>query len=215
MKIVILVPIKDSTRAKIRMAPVLSPEERSRLAGVMLDDLIRALKPLDARVVFVTDSGPAAKTAARLGWRVLWESGQISESASVDEACRLLAREKTGAVLRLPADIPLAQTADIQQVLGARLNARSALLVPSWNWMGTNAVLRMPPDLFPSRFGHNSLVLHTQEALRARAHVEVLQNPRIALDLDDVGDILRFLTHKSDTATARLLTDLNIEERLV
>jgi 2-phospho-L-lactate guanylyltransferase len=214
VKTVILVPVKDSTRAKLRMSPVLSPDERCRLAGAMLDDLIRALKPLDARVAIVTDSGWAAKTAASLEWRVFRETGQISESASVDSACRLLAREKSGAVLCLPADIPLAQAADFQRVLEAGMNGRSGVLVPSWDRMGTNAVLRRPPDLFPSRFGHNSLVLHLQEALRAQVHVELLENPRIALDLDDAGDIRRFLAHKSDTATARLLTDLNIEERL-
>lgn len=214
MKTAILVPVKNPTRAKIRMAPILSTEERSRLAGAMLDDLIRSLKPLNTRVVLVTDSEPAAKTARSLGWKVWWETSQISESASVDEASRQLAREKTGAVLRLPADIPLVEAEDIRQLLDFSLGARSALLVPSWDRLGTNAVLRKPPDLFPSRFGYNSFVLHTQEGLRAGAKVHVLENPHIALDLDDAGDILRFLARETDTATGRLLADLKVREGL-
>ncbi len=214
MSTVILVPVKNTAKAKMRMAPVLSPGERGRLADAMLDDLICALRPLAARVALVTDSEPAAKIARKVGWRVLWETGQITESVSVDEASRQLARERTGAVLRLPADIPLAKTADIQQLLDVALSTRSALMVPSWDRLGTNAILRKPADLFPSRFGHNSLVLHMQEALRVGAHVEILENARIGLDLDDPSDILRFLTQTSDTATSRLLVDLKINERL-
>jgi 2-phospho-L-lactate guanylyltransferase len=196
------------------MAPIMSGEERSRLAGAMLDDLIRSLKPLNSPVALITDSEPAAKIARGLGWKVLWESRQISESASVDEASRQLANEKTGAVLRLPADIPLAETEDIRQLLDFKLSARSAVLVPSWDRLGTNAVLRKPPDLFPSRFGHNSFVLHTQEGLRVGAEICVLEIPRMALDLDDPSDILRFLVRDTGTATGRLLADLKIRERL-
>jgi 2-phospho-L-lactate guanylyltransferase len=214
VSVAILVPVKNPNRAKIRMAPILSGKERSRLAGAMLDDLIRSLKPLGRRVVLVTDSEPAAKIARSLGWRVLWESNPISESASVDEASRQLARENTSAVLRLPADIPLAETEDIRRLLDFGLTARAALLVPSRDGLGTNAVLRKPPDLFPSRFGHNSFVLHTQEGLRAGAEIHVLENSRIALDLDDPGDILKFLAHGSDTSTGKLLADLKIGERL-
>jgi 2-phospho-L-lactate guanylyltransferase len=214
MRTVILVPVKDPARAKARMAPVLTPEDRCRLASAMFEDLIRILKPLSDPVVLVTDSENAAKIGRKLGWRVLWETVQITESASVDEASRQLAHEGTGAVLRLPADIPLAQSQDIQQVLDVRPGKWSAVLVPSWDCTGTNAILRAPPNLFPSRFGQNSFVLHTQESLRVQARLEVLENSGIALDLDDPGDIIRFLERDSDTATSRLLADLKLKERL-
>jgi 2-phospho-L-lactate guanylyltransferase len=180
----------------------------------MFEDLIRILRPLSVPVVLVTDSENAARIGRKLGWRVLWETVQITESASVDEASRRLAQEGSGAVLRLPADIPLARGQDIQQVLDVSPGKRSAVLVPSWDRTGTNAILRTPPDLFPSRFGQNSLVLHIQESLRVQARLELLENPRIALDLDDAGDLVRFLKQESDTATGRLLADLKIKERL-
>jgi 2-phospho-L-lactate guanylyltransferase len=214
MKTVILVPVKDPARAKARMTPVLTPEDRCRLAAAMFEDLIRILRPLSVPVVLVTDSENAARVGRKLGWRVLWETVQITESASVDEASRQLTQEGSGAVLRLPADIPLTRSQDIQQVLDVSPGMWSAVLVPSWDRMGTNAILRTPPDLFPSRFGQNSLVLHTQESLRVRARLELLENPRIALDLDDAGDIVRFLEQESDTATSRLLADLKLQERL-
>jgi 2-phospho-L-lactate guanylyltransferase (CobY/MobA/RfbA family) len=181
----------------------------------MFEDLILALRPLSVPVVLATESEDAAETGRKLGWRVIRETVQITESASVDEVSRRLAREGTGAVLRFPADIPLAQSRDIQEVMDASPGMRSAVLVPAWDHRGTNVLLRTPPDLFPSRFGQNSMVLHSQEALRVRARLEILENPRIALDLDDAGDIVRFLEQESDTATGRFLADLNIRERMV
>ncbi len=214
MSAVILVPVKDPEKAKARLAPVLTPGERARLASAMLNDLVSALQPLNARVVFVTGSRQAADLAAALSWEVHWETRQITESASVDEASRRLAADGAEAVLRLPADIPLAKPEDIRMLLDKVAEPGSAILVPSCDRMGTNAILRNPPDLFPSRFGRNSLVLHTQEALRVRASLEVVEVPRLALDIDDPEDVLRFLEQESDGAARRLLAELNITKRM-
>jgi len=216
MNAVVLVTVKEPERAKLRMAPLLSAEERSQIAWAMFEDVVQALQPLSNshEVALVTNSSRAAEKAQQISWRVLWETEQISESASVDQASAKLAAEGVEAVLRIPADIPLIRSEDIRMILAESGRRRSAVLVPSWDRMGTNAVLRIPPTLFPSRFGHNSLVLHTQEARRAQASLKILENERLALDLDDASDLLRFLERRSDTATFRLLQELELNERL-
>jgi len=216
MSTVILVPVKDPAKAKARMAPILTAEERSLLAQTMFEDLAEALcAPPERHVVLVTNSETASERARSLGWRVLWEEEQISESNSVDRASALLAREGVAAALRVPADVPLIRAQDIDELLSIVPDATSALLVPSWDRTGTNALLRRPPDLFPSRFGPNSLVLHTQEAWRAQVRLAIVENERIALDLDDAADILRFTELDSETRTGRLLQKLRIAERIV
>jgi len=209
MKTVILVPVKDPAKAKARMAAILTAEERSLLAQTMFEDLVAALCALSPErpVVLVTNSEAASARARSLGWRVLWEQEQISESNSVDRASELLAREGMAGALRIPADVPLIRAQDIQELVSIVPDAPSALLVPSWDRTGTNALLRRPPDLFPSRFGHNSMVLHTQEAWRAQISLAIVENERIALDLDDAADILRFTELDSETRTGRLLQD--------
>jgi len=211
----ILVPVKSHERAKLRMAGFLTDRERSRLAQTMLRDLSRALRLVPHPIVLITDSRQACEIAKRMAWRFFWESSQVSESASVDAASKQLAQEGVRAVLRLPADRPLIQSGDIVQLLEVPLPIRTALLVPSRDRLGTNAILRAPPDLFPSRFGCNSFVLHTQEALRALAHVEIRENPNIALDLDDACDAANFLDQPSDTETYRFLLEIGARERLV
>jgi len=214
MKLLVLVPVKEPANAKRRLAPLLTPAERERIAWAMFEDLARALRSLAAPVATVTDSAQVAERAAGMGWRVMREAKQFSESSSVDAASRQLAREGIEAVLRLPGDLPLVETGDVEELVGCGLQPGSALMVPAWDLGGTNALLRTPPDLFPSRFGPDSLALHMAEALSAGARVKVIQNRRIALDLDEPGDLARFMEQQTETETWRLLTELQIQERL-
>jgi len=210
----ILVPVKEHKNAKSRMSTMLDSDERALLAKTMFEDVAGTLASLSSPVVIVTNSQEAAQQARKLGWRVLWETYQVSESASVDAASAQLRQEGITSVLRLPADLPLVTSADIEQIFADAMPAPSAVLVPSGDRMGTNALLRTPPDLFSSRFGHNSFVLHMQEARRSKAQIRVTENPNIALDLDDTSDLRRFLERPSNTRTYQLLQKLAIRERL-
>jgi 2-phospho-L-lactate/phosphoenolpyruvate guanylyltransferase len=211
---VILIPVKEQSKAKSRLSPLLSQEERGALAWSMFEDLIRALLPLPYPVVLATNSSKAAARAGQLGWRVIWEENQISESSSVDAASRLLTLEGVSAVLRLPADVPLARSDDIAGILSLPLKAPAAALVPSWDRTGTNALLRTPPGLFPSHFGPGSYALHMREIHESGVSFRVVESPRLAQDIDDVSDVVRFLDEAADGETYRMLMGLNIKERL-
>jgi 2-phospho-L-lactate guanylyltransferase len=214
MKTVILVTIKEPSRAKLRLSALLTPEERARLAWVMFCDVARALDAVEAEIVVVTGCRRAAQRATELGWRVIQEAQQISESASVDAASLTLELEGKECVLRIPADIPLVRATDIEEILALPIAAPYAAVAPSRDGSGSNALLRTPPTLFPSRFGPGSLVRHTREALEAGAPMRIVQNERLALDLDDRADLLEFTERATDTMTFRLLLDLRIPDRL-
>jgi 2-phospho-L-lactate guanylyltransferase len=211
---VILVPVKEHARAKSRMSPLLTAQERFAVTWALMEDLIRALLPLPYPVMMLTSSARAASRAGSLGWTVFWEESQVSESASVDAASKHLAEEGVDAMLRLPADLPLVQSSDVADLLSLPIASRSAVLVPSWDHRGTNALLRTPPDLFPSQFGQDSFALHVRKAAEANAPLQVVENPRLALDLDDAHDIARFLAQPAPGETYRTLIDMNIKERL-
>ncbi len=214
MKPVILIPVKEHSRAKSRLSTLLSQQERSALARAMLEDLIRALLPLPYPVAMATNSKYAAARAGQLGWRVIWEQEQTSESASVDSASEVLALEGASAVLRLPADLPLARSDDIAEMLSLPLAAPAAALVPSWDRTGTNALLRTPPGLFPSHFGPGSFALHMCEIQRLAIPFRLVENPRLARDIDDVADVVGFLADARGGETYHLFMNLNIQQRL-
>jgi 2-phospho-L-lactate guanylyltransferase len=205
----LLIPVKDPTYAKTRLAGLLSEDERWRLAWSMFEDVSRAVvnaKQPD-RVVIVTSFGLAVEHARKLGWEVLLEESQASESASIDWASRVLSDQGCESVMRLPADLPLVTPEDIDALLSVELDSPGALLVPSRDGTGTNAIIRTPPDLFPSRFGPNSLALHKQEAAQVGVECLIIENDRIALDIDEPDDVEVLLEYGGDTRAVDVLRE--------
>lgn len=199
----VLIPVKEFSQAKQRLAADLPAAERASLARAMFEDafaVVAATCGIDA--VFVVSSEPVAlERAHSLGWTTIPESRQLSESDSVDFASRWCADRGVRALLRLPIDIPLAEPRDIENLFEELEPAPAAVLVPSRDGTGTNALLRTPPSLFPSHFGLGSFARHLAEAAKCGARAKVVRNPRLELDVDDIED-LRVLSHCSRPGTA-------------
>jgi 2-phospho-L-lactate guanylyltransferase len=156
------------------------------------------------RIYVVSNEYKALTLAQQLNWETILESEQISESHSVDTASRYCEARDVRALLRLPIDIPLATAADIESIFAKLDPAPSAVIVPSRDGTGTNALLRSPPTLFSSHFGPNSFALHIKEAERAGAKVKIVRNEQLALDIDDAGDLREVAARLSgNSATSR------------
>jgi 2-phospho-L-lactate guanylyltransferase len=212
----ILLPIKDLSNAKQRLAGVLSPKERFELAQAMLSDTTRAVRGAHRaeRIFVVTNYAPAMQIAEENGWELLWEERQISESHSVDAASRAcMARGITG-LLRLPLDIPLVQPGDIDALLEIECPSRAVVLVPSYDGTGTNAILRCPPTLFPSHFGHGSFAKHRAEAEQRDAQIIVSRNARLEMDVDEGADLSLLVRHDlRGTRTGQWLRESGVGAR--
>ena len=213
---VILLPVKDPEQAKQRLAGLLSPGERKDLAWAMLADVAAAVRGcrLADRIVVVARDPEVAGYAVENGWEVFREREQVSESRSVDWASKLLGGQGAKAVLRLPVDIPLVQARDVDAILHPVARGVAAVLVPSQDGLGTNALLRSPPLIFPSRFGADSLQKHLRQARLQGLRVLVREMPRLALDLDLASDLVQFRRLGKGTATEALLQKLQMGERL-
>lgn len=218
--VAILVPVKDLSGAKSRLAGLMTQPERTELAWRMLQGVLAqvARVPAPVRRVVVTSYPPAMERAGALGFQVLREARQVSESASVDAASAQLAAESVRGVLRVPLDLPLLATADLEALLAAippaGAEGRAVLLSPSRDGTGTNAIYRSPPTLFPSRFGPDSLRLHEAAARAATAAVRVLAVPGVALDIDDPADVAELLRRDAPCAARDFLLALGVPERL-
>ena len=187
----ILLPVKEFRRSKERLAPRYSEDEREALARAMCEDTFRVVaqaKGVD-RVYVVSAEYHALALARQLNWHVIDESEQVSESASVDAASRHCARDGVRALLRLPIDLPLLTFSDIETQFYFLEPAPSVVIVPSRDGTGTNALLRSPPDLFPSNFGPGSFAVHLKQAEKTGAKVAIVRNERIALDIDEPEDV--------------------------
>jgi 2-phospho-L-lactate/phosphoenolpyruvate guanylyltransferase len=207
MNIHAVVPVKEFSAAKQRLAGFLSETHRQALALAMLEDVLETLAdcPL-ASVIVVTADEAASRIAAVFGATVWREGARESHTGAVATAAARLARDGAGMVT-IPADIPLVRPADIRALLAASPFA----IAPSCDERGTNAVLAAPADLVTLRFGEDSFVPHLAAA-RARGLVPaILRLPNVALDLDRPADIVEFLKIPSRTRARALLEKACLE----
>src|SRR5229473_2533915 len=213
----LLLPVKDLNNAKKRLMGVLTPQERFALAGAMLADTLRAVRGVRRaeKIFVVTNYGPMIQLAEENRWKILREEQQISESHSVDAASKICEQRGITGLLRLPLDLPLIQSSDIDELLAEECQAPALVMVPSRDGTGTNAILRTPPTLFPSHFGNGSFAKHLAEAGKAGARVMVCRNAHLEMDVDDESDLRALLGHDLEaTETARWLDQSGVAARL-
>jgi len=212
----LLLPIKDLRNAKKRLTDVLTPEERFALAEAMLADTIRAVQGVRRaeKIFVITNYEPSMQLAEENGWEILREEQQISESHSVDAASKLCEQDGVSGLLRVPLDLPLVQSSDIDELLDVECRAPSLVIVPSRDGTGTNAILRTPPTLFPSHFGTGSFAKHLAEAESSHAQVIVRRNARLEMDVDGEADLRALLENDlSATETGRWLRASGVAAR--
>ena len=102
---VVLMPVKAFSRAKKRLAPVLSPEGRAALAREMAEHVIKAAKPLP--VVVVCDDEEVADWSENLGARALREPG-LGLNGAVNAAVSQLDGEGYRRLVVVHSDLPRA-----------------------------------------------------------------------------------------------------------
>jgi 2-phospho-L-lactate/phosphoenolpyruvate guanylyltransferase len=212
----ILVPVKEMSTAKQRLASVLTQEQRTLLARTMLKDICAALaevKPQPA-IALVTNDAFATGLARHYGFQIIVDNDNLGESEAI--AMATVEAEKRGAqfTMVLPGDIPLLRAHEVEAVLAA-MPVEGSVLVPAADARGTNAVLRRPCALFPLRFGNDSFLPHHAAACATGKTSVVLDNadlPGIALDIDRPADLAQLLGFPLRTHTQKLLCDWKLKQ---
>ena len=125
------------------------------------------------------------------------EAEEKGETDAVDFARLELKRAGCEAVLIIPGDLPLVRAADIERILSQvprDAAAPFALLVPSHDRLGTNALLLAPADVIKLRFGYDSFNFHLNQVAAQGLPIRVVEDEHIALDIDEPKDLQRFLS---------------------
>jgi len=161
----ILAPVKNLAQAKQRLSPVLSAEARLKLARAMCQDVLEtlALWPRRPEVAVVTSDEFARGLAEQHDFHVIADDVNPGETGAIEMATEVCRRRGVAWTLVIPADIPLLEAAELQQIIDAAPR-EGAVLVPDAAGRGTNAALRAPADLFPLRFGNDSFLPHLAAA---------------------------------------------------
>lgn len=179
-RVAVLVPIKAFTDAKVRLAPALPPVERAGLARAMAEQVLRAAAPLPVAVV--CDDAEVAAWASEMGARVVAAAGRGLNGA-VEAGVDRLAAEGFERVTVAHADLPLAD--DLTWPGGFD----GVTLVPDRRHDGTNVISVPTASGFRFSYGPASLLRHFGEALRLGLAVQVVEEAKLAWDIDTPDDL--------------------------
>jgi len=208
----ILIAAKHLSFAKTRLAPALGEQERRMLAEAMFRDVLAAAlasRRADRVAVISSDPGLLAHTR-EAGALAIDEEYPRGLNVAVAMATDLLASAGASEVCTVLSDIPLVTGRDIDDVFAALTAARSAVLVPSRDFTGTNIIARTPAGVIPTLFGRMSLVKHLDECRSAQVPCEILRQNGPALDLDLMTDLLEFVRTAGPTNTLNQLARLGL-----
>jgi 2-phospho-L-lactate guanylyltransferase len=205
---VILVPVKNLTSAKQRMAAVLDQPSRTALAQAMLHDVLTALHnwknhPL---VAVVTSDPYAIKLAGEYKFEIIPDPDNPGETGAIEMATRVCVERGADSTLVIPADIPLIQAWELDEIL-KHAPAEGSVLVSAADGRGTNAAFRRPANLFPLRFGNDSFKPHHAAAQATGKPCILLTLPGIAVDVDNPPDLEELISLPGETRAQRVARD--------
>jgi 2-phospho-L-lactate guanylyltransferase len=176
----VVIPVKAFSRAKARLAEVLSPAERADLSRSMATTVVAAAGPLD--VVVVCDDEDVRAWAEGLGVEVLWTPGLGLNGAVSAGVAHVAAGGRTRVVVA-HADLPRATD------LSVVLDGLPVTIVPDRHGDGTN-VISLPTGVgFRFAYGAGSCARHVAEAERLGLGVRLLEDEALGWDVDRPEDL--------------------------
>jgi 2-phospho-L-lactate guanylyltransferase len=186
-----IVPSKPLRRSKSRLSQVLTQEERARLSERLLIRTLRVLREAEGidRTLVVSRDSQALALARDFDARTVTERGHPELNQALERATIVAQGYGVGGVLILPADLPLIERQDVEELLARVGEAPVVVIAADRKGQGTNALLVAPPGLIEYKFGADSFQEHTALASKAGARLELCELPNLGLDLDEPGDL--------------------------
>ena len=189
LRTAVIIPVKTFSRAKSRLA--LPAGARAALCEMMLGEMLRTLapSPLIGEIIVVTGDPRAAEIARGFGAAVIPDPEEKGVNEAVSLTDDYVRRREIGATIVLPQDIPFTKVQDIDFLLKIQIPPNFVTVVPSRKFDGTNALVRMPPDIMDTHYDRDSYRAHMDAAKRRTRNPSVLFVRRMMIDIDDMDDL--------------------------
>ena len=192
MKTAIAIPMKGLSDAKTRLAPFLSPRQRSHLALTLFDramDFFGASLP-DAERVVVTSSPSIAARARGAGATVMREGPVQGLNQAATTALRWAVAEKFDRLIVVPADIPVWLFQELEVLLLSAI--RHDVVIAAAHDGGTNALILNLSRVqeFEFSYGMQSALKHGRVCAARGLKHETRRLPFLGHDIDTIDDCL-------------------------
>jgi 2-phospho-L-lactate guanylyltransferase len=204
---VVVVPQKHIKGAKSRLSSVLTSEARRELILSLLRRTLATCSALrDKSGFFLCGPEAFADLAAEFGATLIpgGQGGMRRELLLMAEDWRVFGK---AAMLIVSSDMPLLTIEDLEAVVSAWRACADVVICPDRNRRGTNVMMVNDPEHFRYAFGDvvgpGSFQMHLAQAQGTGLSATVVDNPRLALDLDLPQDLAAFIAVAPDDPIAR------------
>lgn len=186
-----VLPSKPLALAKSRLAPHLADRDRRALCYAMFQDVLECLcrtHHLDA-IAVVTADPALLDLAKRMGTLAIDEESPRGLNAAVALGThRAIASGATSVLIAL-SDLPLVTTEEIDALYAGLPDGPHVRIARSHDGLGTNALLRRPPQAISTRFGGRSFQDHIAAAADAEVSCSDVDLPGLRFDIDTIDDL--------------------------
>ena len=202
---VILVPVKNSSSAKQRLAAILDQPSRTALAQAMLLDVLTTLHNWKNRppVAIVTGDPYATELARDFGFEVIPDPDNPGETGAIEMATQICVDARSREHARDP------RRHSSHSVVGARRDSQARAerrQRPRPRRRRTRHQRRLPAprESIPAPLRQRQLQTAPRRRPSHRQTMRVLNLPGIAVDVDNPEDLQELLSHPGETHAQRL-----------
>ena len=202
MKIAAIIPVKTFSKAKTRLN--LSSHQRDVLCKIMFEEVVRTIsntKNID-KIIVVSKDEEALKLSKKFDVKEIFDHDESGVNHAVSLADNYLENSEYDASIVFPQDIPFIQSEDIDNLIKFQKTPKSVLVVPSRQFDGTNALLRMPVNLMKTHYDEDSYKIHLEVGKSLTSNTSLIFLRRIMLDIDNQED-LEFLLLQNEKPELR------------
>ena len=189
MKIAAIIPVKTFSKAKTRLN--LSLDQKLELCQIMLEEVVGTIfnsKKID-KIVVVSKDEEAFKLTKKFNVIDIFDNEESGVNHAVSLADNYLEQNEYDASIVFPQDIPFLKEEDIENLLKYQKFPKSALIVPSRRFDGTNALLRTPVNLMETHYDEDSYKIHLEVGKSLTSNTSLVLLRRIMMDVDNPEDL--------------------------
>ncbi|MEA2452216.1 MAG: 2-phospho-L-lactate/phosphoenolpyruvate guanylyltransferase [Actinomycetota bacterium] len=203
-----LLPVKGLGRAKRRLLPHVTEEERAAIARALLDDAFDLCSSAEMFEWWVVSDDDEVRQGAKDRGFNLADDPSDGLNRALEAGIQAAIGAGAESVTIIPTDVPLAWAGDLQDIHDTG-STSDVVVVPSRDG-GTNGLYLSPGDVVQPMFGEFSFKAHIAEAERLGKRCTMLALPRLELDIDTIQDVDAYLARPktAETRSSVLLAEI-------
>jgi 2-phospho-L-lactate guanylyltransferase len=194
-----VIPYKK-VRAKSRLSPVLSQEEREEFVELMLNQVINTLKEAEIGTIDIL-------SPSMYGLENMKKANVLLDKDDLNEALNRYLEQSEEPVMIVMADLPLLSP---DHVKGITSTKEDICIVPGKGG-GTNILFIKNPSGYRVRYYGASFLTHCSIAEKTGQNFEIYDSFLAGTDIDEPEDLVELLIHGSGAAKEYISKKFRLE----